>query len=230
MIDGMPPGPAHEAYRPLESAEAEQFFFQCLEDAKAEFGNPVVPINKVLFRRSTKTEASSRYRIAEGFSLTQCIDPINGVFVVYIGEDLDDQNFYPLLAHECAHFLNAQIMDWYMEGLATAFSEEMCAKHGKAWGDWGRHFRRTRKDPYGRSYRMMRDLKAAFPEAYPSILRYTRPNEKNPEWLYIDIDRWLATLSEEQNDQAIDIIEPHVKTLQKYDRLYYTIKVPDALK
>ncbi|WP_372796015.1 hypothetical protein [Pontiella sp.] len=230
MIDGMPPGPAHEAYQPLESAEAEAFFFQCLEKAQEQFGAPEVPVTRVLFRRSRKTEAAARYRIAENFSLTQCIDSTNGVFVVYIGEDPDGRNFYPLLAHESAHLLNARIMDWYMEGLATAFSEEMCAQHDKAWGDWGRHFRRTRKDPYGRSYRMMRDLKAAFPQAYPSIIRYTRPNGKNTDWLYIDIDRWLDTLDDDGYAEALDIIEPHLKTLQKYDRVYYTIQVPAALK
>ncbi len=230
MIDGLPPGPAYEAYQPLNDPEAEAFFYHCLEEAEKQFGPPAVPVNQVLFRRSRKTEAASRYRIAEDFSLTQCVDAEAGVFAVYIGEDADGKNYYPLIAHEAAHFMNAQIMDWYIEGLATLFSEEMCAAGGKPWGTWERHFRRTRKDPYGLSFRLMRDLKALCPEAYPSILQYTRINEKNGDWLYIDIDRWLNTLPDEQYQQALDIIEPHLKVLCRASRMYYTVQVPAALK
>ena len=230
MIDGMPPGPAHEAYEPLDDPAAETFFFECLEKAEAAFGEPSIPVKKIHFRRSRKTEAAKRYRIAENFSLTQCIDSTNGVFVVYIGVDPGQQNYYPLLGHESAHLINAHIMDWYMEGLATLFSEEMCKAADKSWGDWGRHFRRSRKDPYGRSYRLMRDLQLACPDEYAAIVQHVEPNARNPEWLQIDIDGWLDTLNDEQYAAALDIIEPHLKVLKKHARVYYTIKIPAALK
>lgn len=230
MINGMPDGPAYMAYEELNAPEAEAFFFQCLETLQEEYGPPEIPVNKVIFRRSKKTEEASRYRIAEDFSRTQCIDVTNGVFVVYIGADPKHRDFYPLLTHECGHFINAHIMDWYMEGFATLFSEEVCAKYGKEWGSWERHFNRSRKHPYARSYRMMRDLKAASPGAFPSLIRCVEPNAQNPEWLQIDVDAWLDKLDDDQYYEALDIIEPHLKLLKKYDQVYYTVKVPAGLK
>ena len=122
LKEGQPPGAWHDAYQPLDDPAAEKFFFGALERAKIEFGDPVVPVNRVLFRRSKKTAAARAYRIGENFSLTQCVDSTNGVFVVYIGVDPGHRNFYPLLGHEAAHFINARITDWYMEGVATVLA------------------------------------------------------------------------------------------------------------
>ncbi|QBG47902.1 hypothetical protein EGM51_11030 [Verrucomicrobia bacterium S94] len=230
VINGLPEGPIHAAYQPLGEPEAEAFFFRCLDELTEEYGNPDVPVNEVIFRRSRKDETARRYRIAEDFSLTQCIDPSNGVFVVYIGVDAGKKNFYPLLTHECGHLMNARIKDWYMEGFATVFSEEICTEKNKLWGDWGRHFNRSKKNPYARSYRMMRDLKAACPEAYPKMIRFTKPNPRSPEWLCIDIDAWLETLGSVQRDTALEIIEPHLKILRRHTVSGYTIEIPSALK
>ncbi|MDZ8119546.1 hypothetical protein [Pontiella agarivorans] len=230
MINGVPDGPIHAAYQPLGDPEAEAFFFQCLDSLEEQYGKPDIPVKDVIFRRSRKNETARRYRIAEDFSLTQCINPDNGEFVVYIGVDADGKNYYPLLTHECGHFINARIKDWYIEGFATVFSEEICTEFNKPWGDWGRHFNRSRKNPYARSYRMMRDLKAACPEAYPKIIRFTKINGQSSEWLCIDIDAWLETLSSVQYDAALEIIEPHLKVLRRHTASGYTIEIPSALK
>lgn len=230
MTDGKPPGPWYDAYEPITDPETEAFVFQSLEKAKAQFGEPVVPVDKVIFRRSRKTEAAEKYRIGEDFSLTQCIDSTNGVFVIYIGVDPDHQNFYPLLGHECAHLINAKITDWYMEGIATVFSEEVCEEAGKEWGNWKRHFMRSRKDPYGLSYRMMNDLQDAFPDQYPELLQFAVHNGKGPEWLKIDIDAWLATLPGDGVDEALDIIQPHVKVLRRRVNEQYGFSVPEVLQ
>ena len=227
LKDGKPPGPWYTAYQPLEDPAAEAFFFDALEQAKAEFGEPVTPIQQVIFRRSKKSEAAKDYRIGEDFSLTECLDSTNGVFVVYIGVDKTHRNYYPLIGHEAAHLINAKITDWYMEGVATLFSQEVCAAAGKGWGDWERHFARSRRQPYALSYRMMRDLKAAFPAEYASIVRHVVPN--GDEWLKIDIDSWIATLPEGRRSEALDIIKPHAKQLSKSTNKQYGFAVPEGL-
>lgn len=230
LTEGRPPGAWHNAYEPIEDAETETFLFQSLEKAKAQFGEPVIPVNQVLLRRSRKTEEARKYRIGEDFSLTQCIDSTNGVFVVYIGVDPDHRNYYALLGHECAHLINPRITDWYMEGIATVFSEQVCEEAGKEWGDWKRHFSRSRRDPYGLSYRMMKDLKVAFPEHYSSLIQFAVPNQKGAQWMLINIDAWLDGLPEKRYEEALDIIEPHVKVLRRQINNQYGFAVPEALK
>lgn len=230
MTDGKPPGPWHDAYEPIDDPDTEAFLFQSLETAKSKFGEPVVPVNKVIFRRSRKLDSAKKYRIGEDFSLTQCLDSTNGVFVIYIGVDPDHQNYYPLLGHECAHLINAKITDWYMEGMATVFSEEVCKDAGKEWGNWKRHFMRSRKDPYGLSYRMMSDLQAAFPEQYPNLLQFAVHNGNGADWLQIDIDAWLETLPGDGVDEALDIVEPHVNVLRRRINEQYGFAVPEVLQ
>lgn len=227
LKEGKPPGPWYQAYQPLNDSEAEAFFFDALEQAKDQFGEPVIPIHEVIFRRSKKSEAAKGYRVGEDFSLTECFDSTNGVFVVYIGVDKDHRNYYPLIGHEAAHLINAKITDWYMEGIATVFSKEVCEAAGKEWGDWERHFSKSRRQPYALSYRMMRDLKVAFPNEYPHLIQYVARN--GDEWLKIDIDTWIASLPEDRRDEALDIIEPHAKQLSKRTNKQYSFAVPKML-
>jgi hypothetical protein len=230
LSDGRPPGPWHEAYQPIDDAASETFITRSLEMAVAKFGDPVIPVNKVMLRRSRKTAEARRYRIGEDFSLTECVDSTNGVFVIYIGVDVGHPNYFALLGHECAHLINPHITDWYMEGIATCFSEQACEAQGKEWGNWKRHFMKSRREPYALSYRMMLDLESALPEAYPTMLRYTAPNGKGPPWLHIDIDAWLATLPAERRGEALGIIEPHVPVLKKEVNRQYGFEVPLALR
>lgn len=225
-----PPGPWHEAYQPIDDPESLAFISNGLVRVVAEFGEPAIPVNQVLLRRSRKTEAARRYRIGEDFSSTHCHDSTNGVFVIYIGVDRHHANYFAMLGHECAHLINPAIADWYMEGIATVFSEELCLETGKKWGDWKRHFMRSRRHPYARSYRMMLELKEHFPEMYPLLVRDPVPNGKGPEWFHIDIDAWLAALPEARRQEALEIIEPHVDVLRKQVNKQYDFAVPEALK
>jgi len=230
LIEGPPPGPVYAAYQPLDDPVAEAFLSASLEKAKEQFGEPVIPVNKVILRRSQKTEAARNYLMPEDISETTCIDTTNGVFVILIGVDPDHRNYYPLLGHECMHLLNPHITDWYMEGIATVFSEQVCAEHEKDWGDWKRHFSRTRRDPYALSYRMMKAMQEAFPDAYPQLITYAVPNGHAAPWLKIDIDAWLDSLPEDRREEALSIIEPNVGLLERRTNAQYGFDVPDALK
>lgn len=227
LMSSKPEGPWYKAYQPLNDPEGAAFLDQCFEKAKAEFGEPAIPVKKILLRRSRKTQEAKRYRIGEDFSLTECVDPTNGLFVVYIGVDPDDSNFHALLAHEAVHLLNASVTDWYTEGMATVFSEQACAELGDEWGDWKRHFEKSRYDPYALSYRMMRELQEKFPTEYPLMLQYTEPHDaKSTKWLRIDIDQWIDTLPVDRRDEARDIIAVYSPELRKNTGKVYAFKVP----
>ncbi len=226
LSDSQPSGPWHEAYQPITDPASEAYVSRALERAITEFGEPVIPVNKVLLRRSKKTPEARRYRIGEDFSLTECVDSTNGIFVIYLAVDPGHRNYFPLLGHECAHLLNPYIFDWYMEGLATRFSEQMCDETGRAWGDWQRHFMRTRREPYGLSYRMMLELQEEFPEEYPLIIRYTAENESGTGQQHIDIDAWLATLPSARRDIALDIILGYSKVLEAATSKQYYFSRP----
>ena len=230
LSSNTPPGAWHDAYQPIIDPASLSFVSNGLAQASAEFGEPAIPVKQVLLRRSRKTEAARRYRIAEDFSLTQCVDSTNGIFVIYIGVDSDHRNYYALLGHECAHLINPNITDWYMEGIATVFSEEFCESMNVEWGDWRRHFMRSRRDSYALSYRMMLELKESFPAEYSSLVLYPVSNGKGGEWLRIDIDAWLASLPEDRRPEALDIIEPYVSVLRKKTNKQYSFEIPEALK
>jgi hypothetical protein len=230
MSDGKPPGPWHEAYQPIQDADSDAFVALALEQAVAQFGQPAIPVNQVLLRRSKKLPDARGYRIAEDFSLTECVDPTNGVFAIYLAVDPGHSNYFPLLSHECAHLLNPRVIDWYMEGLATLFSEQICKANGHAWGGWERHFGRSRRDPYALSYRMMQELQEEFPQEYSTLIQFVAENGHGPDKLRIDIDAWLQTLAEDQRAVAFEIIAPYVTVLKHRtsDRYYFT--APAALR
>jgi len=229
LISSKPPGPWYEAYEPIDDPASEAFLTQCFEMAQIEFGEPALPVKKILLRRSRKTREARRYRIGEDFSLTECVDSTNGLFVVYIGVDPDHSNYHALLAHESVHLLNPYITDWYMEGLATVFSEQACAELDKEWGDWKRHFMRSRREPYALSYRMMLELLEAFPDEYPAIMRYTAEHgAKSGGWLQINIDRWMASLPEDRRSEARGIIALYASELRKHTGKVYGFDEPEA--
>lgn len=226
MTDGKPPGPWHEAYEPIDDVESQIFIKFALEEATKQFGAPAIPVNSVILRRSRKLPEARGYRIAEDFSLTECVDTTNGVFAIYLAVDPGHPNYYPLLGHECAHLVEPRVLDWYMEGLATCFSEQICEDAEHSWGDWERHFNRSRRDPYALSYRMMRELQECFPEHYPSIIRFTAENGHGPEKLRIDIDAWIQSLPADRRAEALEIIRPHVKVLKRRTSSHYYFTVP----
>lgn len=230
LSNGKPPGPWHDAYQPIEDPDTDAFLAEVLDRARSEFGEPVIPIERILLRRSRKTSEARRYRIGEDFSLTECVDPTNGVFVVYIGVDPGHSNYYALLAHESVHLLNPQITDWYMEGIATAFSEQACSALEKEWGDWKSHFMKSRRDPYALSYRMMSELRAAFPDHYPQLIHCIAPNSNGlARWQRIDIDQWIGALPEGRRQEALDIIDPYIDVLKKHTGKLYDFAVPSGL-
>jgi len=220
---GKPPGAWYKSYQPIQNPQADQFVKQALALTRTQFPPPIFPPQKIILRHSKKTAAAKNYRIAEHFSLTECIDITNGIFVIYIEVDPTHPSFYPLLGHECTHLINPKIFDWYMEGIATQFSEDLCKKEGKSWTEWAKRFNKTSTDPYALSYQMMHQIKQTVtPQNYATILQHRAPNHFNPNRERIDIIAWLKTLPPNKQKKVIAIIRRYQKQLlthrsQQYD-------------
>ncbi|MCF7848232.1 MAG: hypothetical protein K9M45_05220 [Kiritimatiellales bacterium] len=230
LINDKPPIPWHECYEPLDSPAAEAFVFQALEEAVPRFGKPAVPVGSLQLRRSRKTSNVRNYRLAENFTLTECVDSDKGEFVIYMAVEPGHESFYPLLGHECFHLLNPMIFDWYMEGAATVFSEEICRANGVSWATWEKRFRRDKhRKPYSASYWMMKELKEAVPSDYPRFLRFTVPAAEEDR-RQIDIDAWLNTLPASDRAQAVDVISRWMKILKRRASEDYNFTVPKELK
>ncbi len=229
LSDGVLPPDWYTAYQPLEHPDSAVFLSNALVRVTEEFGGAVIPVKQVKLYRSRRLPDERRYfAYHQDFSSTLCTDATNGVFVILMGFDPDHQNYYGVFGHECGHLLNADIKDWYMEGLVTVFSEELLVELGKA--HWKRNFMRSRYDPYARSYQMMKALKQACPDEYPTIVRFAVPREDGRgEGLRIDIDAWLATLPEVQRTAALEIIAQHAKFLRKNVGVDYAFTIPEAL-
>ena len=231
QFSAKPPGSWYDAYQPITDAAADDFIDAALVQARGQFGEPAVPVNRVLLRRSRKADAARGYRIQENFSLTECVDADSGFFVIYMGVDVRNPDFYPYLGHECMHLLNPYITDWYMEGMATVFSEELCAASGIEWAHLRRRFMADRDEPYAVSYRLAKALQAAYPEDYPRLASCVAPNRRaSAPWMRIDIDAWIASLPPARRGEALKIIASYAKKLDKVKRALYDFKVPAGIE
>ncbi|MBN2703541.1 MAG: hypothetical protein JXR23_04945 [Pontiellaceae bacterium] len=225
-----PAGAWYEVYQPIHDPASHSFVADVLKQAVDEFGEPVHRVQQVLLRRSRKSEEFSNYRVREDFSLTECQDATAGLYVIYMGMGPDDPDYFAFLAHECTHLLNPRITDWYMEGIATLFSEEVCEARGIDWSPLRSVFEADEREPYALSYRMMKALKEAFPAAYPSIIHFVAPNRSGEEWQRIDIDAWIASLPSADQREALAIIKPYAKRLAKEKRKLYDFTVPAGVE
>jgi hypothetical protein len=168
----------------------------------------------MLLRSQKRSEVS--YLIKEGFSLTEIIDEKSRSVAIYIGEERSDPAYPLLLAHEAAHLFNPYVTDWYMEGAATLFAIEFCASRGVDTTVWEEGFKKNKNDPYANAYRLMQELKVAFPDAYAQLLHTTQRINKEESWQRIDIDHWLEKRSESERTLALAIIHPYTDQLQKH--------------
>lgn len=225
-----PPEPWYDVYQPICDSASHAFVSEVLDRAVDEFGEPELPVRQVLLRRSLRNDEFKKYRVREGFSLTEYVDAANGLYVIYMGMGPEEPDYQAFLAHECTHLLNPRITDWYMEGIATLFSEQVCEAMGIDWSPLRSHFMTDEREPYALSYRMMKALQKAFPEEYPSIIRFVARNRSGKEWLRIDIDAWIASLPPARQREALGIIEPYAKRLAKEKRKLYDFAVPTGIE
>ena len=210
-------------YNQINHQPSEIFVKKALEEAVELYGYTLFKINYVNLVRSKKKRAFSHLLIQEDFSLTEILDSSDGSVVIYIGVDIEDENYYPLLAHEVFHLLNPYINDWYMEGMASVFAESYCQKNKLISKGWSEAFTKNKKDPYVASFYMMKKIKQMLPNAYKSLLTYTCDDPNSELWKKIDINKWLDTLKENERKDIIKIIKDYENILKRKTDVAFTI-------
>jgi hypothetical protein len=218
-------------YEPLEDLEVDAFVLHAFAVAEEVYGPAVTPVNEVLLRRSRPLPAFRSVWCDRDFSETLLHDEKAGVYLIYMANEPRDKRFYPLLGHECFHLLNVHLRDWYVEGMATVFSEELCRALGIPWQERQviPKIAGGGNVPYRASYRMMRELRAVLSHSdYVRLLSYAVASDAGEGLQRIDVDRWLATLSEADRDSARGIIATYSKVLRRTwsGRMDYRFAVP----
>ena len=72
----------------------------------------------------------------KGVQLCELLDAKEGVCVLYLTRNPNEEGFYDELGHEVFHLLNPKYTDWFMEGWASVFSEDFAKRKGKSWEVW----------------------------------------------------------------------------------------------
>lgn len=139
---------------------------------------------------------AARLDLPAGLELCTEIPGRPGHYVLWVSVPPGAENFYPQLGHETLHLLNNRLYDWYVEGLASVFSERMSEDNGHSWQAMREYFAARREtDPYAISYAMMRDLDAvAGPAGMRTFLSFAVWTDPAHSRMHIDIDGWLNSL------------------------------------
>lgn len=153
--------------------------------------------------------------VQEGLELCEMISSAPGHFVIYLPSAPGEAKFLGELNHEIFHLLNNQIYDWYTEGLASVFSEYATERSGNSWQEMRAFLEKGRnRDPYALSYYMMKEVSTASDNSINTILDFTVPTAAKGS-MHIDIDAWLASLTQEKKDKITAIIFRYAPQLEK---------------
>jgi hypothetical protein len=206
------PAARHTYYQEIKDPAVRNFVYKALTEAEHEYGKPQYPIGRIIVCLSEPLSKESK--LERHFQETDLEDEKKGILVIYTSCAPDDPYFYGQLAHEVLHLLRPRLCDPYMEGLATLFSEEFFKKSGLSWQAWDNYFASGEEPFYGQSFRMMRELERKLgPMKLHTMLGRCGVNSSGNE--YVDIDRWLTSLSEDERREAIYIINKHALAIKQ---------------
>jgi hypothetical protein len=191
-------------YPSIDDPEVNSFIKQGLSYAIELYGEPRIPVNRVMLR----------YR-PEG-ALTNLTDSRNGIFTIFLSRKINEYSFYGQLAHEIAHLLNAQLFDAYIEGLNTVFSEKLLKRSGRDWSGWEDYYREYDNPFYSATYFMMKEVtEIAGESAIRSFLSYAKYRSDNSQRMYIDIEEWISSLPAGKRGQVTNVILRHAEHVHK---------------
>ena len=200
-------------YEKFDHLEGEIFLKESIDYSIMKYGDHKIKLKKIYLYQSKKRTEFSHLLLKENFSLVEVRSNQFEYANIYIGVDINHPSYYPLIAHESFHLLNPYINDWYMEGMASVFAEEFCLLKGIDAEKWVDYFNNK---PYQQSFYMMKKLKNKLSEDYKSLIYYVKKNDENDIWSQIDINKWIKSLSKENQLLAYEIIQPYTKILKQY--------------
>jgi hypothetical protein len=215
----------YKDYQKLTGPTAQDFLNQGLQYLKEIRGSINYSVHDIDLRLSILPFATKG--LPEKFAATAIND--EGKAVIFLSSKPEDGfPFYGQLGHEIFHLVNPEIMDSYMEGLATLFSEKLMDRLGHNWR-WCLEFFKKGGDPfYGQTYFMVRDIEHVvgwkklleLPEYWRNVGR----QEKQ-----IDIDAWMDSLIPAERATVTKIISKYsssVNECRKTMKKSYAFAIP----
>ncbi|NER03016.1 MAG: hypothetical protein F6K17_10460 [Okeania sp. SIO3C4] len=166
------------------------------------YGDPRIAVKKVNLRLHTTPLAT--------------LDNANqGEFTIYLSRKPSEYAFYGQLGHEIFHLLNAQLLDCYAEGMATVFAEKILTRNNLDWSGWETYFQQGYEPFYGLTYSMMKEVSETAGSANMSrLLDFAVDNKANKKWMYIDIDRWLSSMSDYVKIEVEKVINQYISQVK----------------
>ena len=167
------------------------------------YGEPRIPVKKVNLNLNTTP-------------LTSLDDLNKGEFTIYLSRKSSEYAFHGQLAHEIFHLLNAQLLDCYAEGLATFFAEKMLTRNNLDWSRWEQYFQQGSEPFYGLSYFMMKEVsETAGVSNMSRLLDFVVYNNSSKQWMHIDIDGWLSSMSDSVKIEVEKVINKNITQVQQ---------------
>ena len=166
-------------------------FFGCFtEDLKRLNRNLISSIFKkslLPFKKLNRLRGGSQS--CEVLSLKQ------GVYVIYTKHKVGTPEFYAELGHEVFHTLDVKCFDWYVEGLASVFSEEFALSKGLTWNVWRKRFITEQgSKPYAASFIMMKEIYRLQEGVFRNFMKFAVYG-RDKKIKYIDINKWGESLN-----------------------------------
>lgn len=214
-------------YQKLTEKEAHEFLFKGLKYLKEIRGNILYSDHDIDLRLSVLPYATKE--LPQKFSATAIIDESKAV-IFLSAKPGDGFPFYGQLGHEIFHLVNPEIMDSYMEGLATLFSKRLMEQLGYNWS-WCLEFFKKGGEPfYGQTYFMVQDIELVVGWKkileLPEYWRNTGGRAKQ-----IDINAWIDTLDPSDKATVENIIarySPVVNKCRQTMKKKYAFAIPNS--
>ena len=206
----------HQKYISLESPTSDRFIKEGLAYAESLYGKAKIPVTKVNLRLSQPIRDEN---IRKNFQLTETTDPAKGIFTIYLSRRPNEYSYHGQLAHEIGHLLNSRLMDAYMEGLCTLFSEKYLKRNNMDWSGWEKWYKDDSNGDrfYASTYFMMREINATLgDEAMRNFLDFAEETPNRRGSMHINIEKWLASLPASQKSQAKEIILEHAPVIKRH--------------
>ncbi|MFH1049295.1 MAG: hypothetical protein V1779_00030 [bacterium] len=139
----------------------------------------------------------------------QLIDSNSGKFTINLSY-FKNETFIPILAHEIAHLLNAEIFDAYVEGLNNVLAEIITKVYDNNSKDFDFPEANKREQFYKYSFLMMKEIVEEIGiNVFNNFLSYAVETNGNSKINHIHINNWLNNLDKSK-------VESFKKIVKKY--------------
>ncbi|NES78367.1 MULTISPECIES: hypothetical protein [Okeania] len=182
----------------LNNVSISSFVQSVFNYSQQLYGEPRIAVKKVNLRLHTTPLAS--------------LDNANqGEFTIYLSRKPSEYAFHGQLSHEIFHLLNAQLLDCYVEGLATVFAEKVLTRKDLDWSGWETYFQQGSEPFYSLTYSMMKEVSETAGSANMSrLLEFAVDNKASKKWMHIDIDGWLSLMSNYVKIEVEKVINKYI--------------------